>query len=201
MIFRFDPSPPPLTLEGHIWLISSSFSTIQLSVGAKIVGLQFLLGMKFKGALSRNSQTSETLSARWPAWLAKLFTCKQFHHVSKGTLFHWLDARFSFEKFSCIPLALKSQAKGIATVPWCSPANPDCRSGAHRVKTGRPPFKWLLSHFPIFQSFISSHGGQWSSMTNLKDERTMHEINGMWMSMESTRWCRWRSFPVGNFQI
>jgi hypothetical protein len=33
---------PPLTLEGHIWLISSSFSTIQLSVGAQIVGLQFL---------------------------------------------------------------------------------------------------------------------------------------------------------------
>jgi hypothetical protein len=34
----------PLTLEGHIWLISSSFSTIQLSVGAQILGLQFLFG-------------------------------------------------------------------------------------------------------------------------------------------------------------
>ncbi len=35
---------PPFTLEGHISLIFSSFSTIQLSVGAKIVGLQFLSG-------------------------------------------------------------------------------------------------------------------------------------------------------------
>ncbi len=37
------PSPPP-TLEGHIWLISSSFSPIQLSAGAQIVGLQSLFG-------------------------------------------------------------------------------------------------------------------------------------------------------------
>jgi hypothetical protein len=32
------PSFDPLTLEGHISLISSSFSTIQLSVGLEIVG-------------------------------------------------------------------------------------------------------------------------------------------------------------------
>jgi hypothetical protein len=35
------------------------FSRIQLSVG----------GMKFKGALSRNLQTSETLSVQWTGWL------------------------------------------------------------------------------------------------------------------------------------
>jgi hypothetical protein len=35
---------PPYTLEGHIWLISSSLSTIQLYVGAQIVGLRFLFG-------------------------------------------------------------------------------------------------------------------------------------------------------------
>ncbi len=40
---QFDTLPPP-TLEGHIWLISSSPSTIQLSVGTKIVGLKFLFG-------------------------------------------------------------------------------------------------------------------------------------------------------------
>jgi hypothetical protein len=35
---------------------------IQLFVGAKLVGLQFLLGMKFKGALFRNSQIFDTLN-------------------------------------------------------------------------------------------------------------------------------------------
>ncbi len=42
----FDPPAPvpPPPLERHIWLISSSFSTIQLSVGAQIVGIQFLFG-------------------------------------------------------------------------------------------------------------------------------------------------------------
>jgi len=43
--FPFPPFDlPPPNLEGHIWLISSSFSTILLSVGAQIVGLQFLFG-------------------------------------------------------------------------------------------------------------------------------------------------------------
>jgi hypothetical protein len=42
--FLFPPFDPPPTLEGHIWLISSFLSTIQLSVGAQIVGLQFLVG-------------------------------------------------------------------------------------------------------------------------------------------------------------
>jgi hypothetical protein len=44
--FSFPPfdCPPPPTLEGHIWLISSCFSSIQLSVGAQIVGLKFLFG-------------------------------------------------------------------------------------------------------------------------------------------------------------
>jgi hypothetical protein len=42
--FSYPPFAPPPTLEGHIWLISSSFWTIQLSVGAQIVGLQFLFG-------------------------------------------------------------------------------------------------------------------------------------------------------------
>jgi hypothetical protein len=44
--FSFPPPPPPtppFTLEAHNWLIFSSFSKIQLSVGAQIVGLQFLL--------------------------------------------------------------------------------------------------------------------------------------------------------------
>jgi hypothetical protein len=39
----WQPPPPPI-LEGHIWLISSSFSTIQFSVGAQIVGLQLFFG-------------------------------------------------------------------------------------------------------------------------------------------------------------
>jgi hypothetical protein len=42
--FSFSPPAPPPTLEGHIWLISSSFSTTQLFVGAQIVGLKFLFG-------------------------------------------------------------------------------------------------------------------------------------------------------------
>jgi hypothetical protein len=37
-------TPPPPTLEGPIWLISSCYSRIQLFVGAQIVGLQFLFG-------------------------------------------------------------------------------------------------------------------------------------------------------------
>jgi hypothetical protein len=41
--FSFTIWTPP-TLEGPIWLISSCYSTIQLSVGAQIVGLQFLFG-------------------------------------------------------------------------------------------------------------------------------------------------------------
>jgi hypothetical protein len=42
----FDPLSP--TLEGHIWLISSSFSMIQLFVGAQIVGLKFLSGHEIR---------------------------------------------------------------------------------------------------------------------------------------------------------
>jgi len=37
-------TPPPYFGGSHIWLISSSPSTIQLSVGTKIVGLKFLFG-------------------------------------------------------------------------------------------------------------------------------------------------------------
>jgi hypothetical protein len=49
----FDTPPPPTTLEGRIWLISSSFSTIQLSVGVQIVGLQFLFGHEIQSTLQK----------------------------------------------------------------------------------------------------------------------------------------------------
>jgi hypothetical protein len=41
--FSFSPFDPP-TLESHIRLNSSSFSTIEISVGAQVVGLQFPFG-------------------------------------------------------------------------------------------------------------------------------------------------------------
>jgi hypothetical protein len=61
--FSFAPFDPPYFGWSHLTNFFI-FSTIQVFVGAQIVGLRFLFGMKFKGTLSRNSQTSKTLSVR-----------------------------------------------------------------------------------------------------------------------------------------
>ncbi len=56
------------------------FSRIQLSAA----------GMKFKGALSRNLHTSETLSVQWPDWLPiSLWSKQDWRSLSWNYTHHW----------------------------------------------------------------------------------------------------------------
>jgi len=77
----------PPTLEGHIWLISWSFSTIQLSVGAQIVGLQFLSGHEIqRSTLQKFADLWDTKC--WVTGLATLVGSSNKQRLLQAPHFH-----------------------------------------------------------------------------------------------------------------
>jgi hypothetical protein len=112
----------PLHLEVHIWLISSSVSTIQLSVGEQIVGLKFL----FWHEIQRS-----TLQKFADLWDTKCSV------TSLATLplraFH----------FSKCPLAATDSLPDVRRPPFLLPQNAECFV-MHWILN--LPFDWRHDH-------------------------------------------------------
>ncbi len=102
------------TFERHIWLISSSFSTIQLSVGAQVVGLQFLFGHEIQRSTIQKFADLWDTKCRWPAWLPYIYTtlCKCFSSGKcKVCILHTLSDYTYFQStlisYDCISIWMK----------------------------------------------------------------------------------------------